>query len=164
MTLTILGALTGPLMTRPTAEQLAGARAGEPMTTVGAHTVGAADGGPGVPVTGWSREHGDLRVPHFIGLHALQALSLIAIGLRRWRRPEADRVKVMLTAAVSYAVLFVLLIGEALRGQSIVAPDTTALTSLAIWALGTGLVLGWLITRFKVHSSLFNVHTGGVRE
>ena len=93
MTLTIVGALTGPLMTRPTAAQLADARAGGRMTIVGAHSVGGLDGGPGVPVTGWSREHGDVRVPHFIGLHAIQALALVAVGLRRWRRPEAVRVR-----------------------------------------------------------------------
>ena len=46
MTLTIIGALTGALMTRPTAAQLADARAGERMTTAGAHTVGGVDGGP----------------------------------------------------------------------------------------------------------------------
>ena len=90
MTLTIVGALTGPLMTRSTAAQLADARAGGRMTTAGAHTVGSADGGPGVPVTGWSREHGDLRVPHFIGLHAVQALALIAVGLRPLA-PARDR-------------------------------------------------------------------------
>ena len=40
MTLTIVGAMTGPLMTRPTAAQLADARAGASMTTAGAHSVG----------------------------------------------------------------------------------------------------------------------------
>lgn len=120
MTLTILGAMTGPLMTRPTAAQLAHARAGGRMTTAGAHSVGGVDGGPGLPVTGWSREHGDLRVPHFIGLHAVQALALVAVGLRRWRRPEALRVKAMLLAVAGYASLFVLLLWQALRGQSVV--------------------------------------------
>jgi hypothetical protein len=120
MTLTILGAMTGPLMTRPTAAQLAHVRAGGRMTTAGAHSVGGVDGGPGLPVTGWSRQHGDLRVPHFIGLHAVQALALVAVGLRRWRRPEAVRVKAMLLAAASYASLFVLLLWQALRGQSVV--------------------------------------------
>lgn len=137
MTLTILGALTGGLMTRPTSQQLAAARAGAGLPVIGAHTVGGADGGPGVPVTGWSRAHGDLRVPHFIGLHALQVLALLAVGLRRWRRPEAVRVRATLVAAASYATLFVLLLWSALRGQSIAAPDATTLAALAAWAAAT---------------------------
>ena len=144
MTLTIVGALTGPLMTRPTAAQLADARAGARMTISGAHSVGGLDGGHGVPVTGWSSEHGDLRVAHFIGLHAIQVLALVAIGLRRWRVPEAVRVRALLAAAASYASLFLVLLWEALRGQSVVAPDTTALASIAIWAVVTTLVLGWI--------------------
>jgi hypothetical protein len=144
MTLTIAGALTGPLMTRPTAAQLADVRAGGRMMTAGAHSVGGVDGGPGVPLTGWSREHGDVRVPHFIGLHAVQALALIAVGLRRWRRPEGVRVRALLAGAASYASLFLLLLWEALRGRSVVAPDATALLSIAIWAAVTVLVLGWI--------------------
>jgi hypothetical protein len=140
MTLTIVGAFTGALMTRPTAAQLADARAGGRMTIAGAHSVGGPDGGPGMPVTGWSREHGDLRVPHFIGLHAVQALALIAVGLRRWRRPEAVRVRALLAATASYASLFLLLLWAALRGQSLAAP----LTSIVIWAVVTMLVLGWI--------------------
>jgi hypothetical protein len=114
------------------------------VTTVGAHTVGGLDGGPGVPVTGWSREHGDVRVPHFIGLHAIQALALVAVGLRRWRRPEVVRVRVVLAAAASYASLFLVLLWEALRGQSVVAPDAMTLAWIAIWAAVTVLALGWI--------------------
>ena len=144
MTLTIVGALTGGLMTRPTDAQLADARAGARMTVSGAHTVGGADGGPGLPVTGWSTDHGDLRLPHFIGLHAIQALALFAVGLRRWRRPEAVRVRTVLAAAVSYASLFLLLLWGALRGQSVVAPDAMALASIGLWAVCTVLVIGWI--------------------
>ena len=144
MTLTIVGAFTGPLMTRPTADQLANARAGRGIPIIGAHTVGAPDGGPGMPVTGWSRAHGDVRVPHFIGLHAIQALALFAVGLRRWRRPEAVRVRAVVAAAASYALLFALLLWEALRGQSIVAPNAMALTSLGIWVAVTALAFGWI--------------------
>ena len=144
MTMTIVGAMTGSLMTRPTSDQLAKARAGGGLPIVGAHTVGAADGGPGVPVTGWSREHGDLRVPHFIGLHAVQALALIAVGLRRWRRPEVVRVRAVFAAAASYALLFLLLLWEALRGQSVVAPDPTSLVSIGIWAAVSIAALGWI--------------------
>ena len=148
MVLTIAGAMTGPLMTRPTSAQLAAARAGERMTIAGAHSVGGVDGGPGIPVTGWSREHGDVRVPHFIGLHAIQSLAILAVALRRWRRTEAVRVKAMLAAVASYASFFALLLWQALRGQSLVAPDATMVVSLAIWAVGTLLVLGWI----AVHS------------
>jgi hypothetical protein len=137
MTLTILGALTGPLMTRPTEGQLADARVGGRMLVAGAHSVGGSDGGPGLPVTGWSREHGDLRVPHFIGLHAIQAFALIAVGLRRWRRPEEVRVRALFAATASYGSLFFLLLWEALRGQSLVAPDAASLTSIGIWAVLT---------------------------
>jgi hypothetical protein len=145
MTLTIVGAMTGPLMTRPTAAQLADARAGALMTTAGAHSVGGVDGGPGIPVTGWSREHGDLRVAHFIGLHAVQSLALIAVGLRWWRRPEAVRFRAMLAAAASYASLFGLLLWQALRGQSLVAPDSAALAAVATWAVATMVVLAWIV-------------------
>jgi hypothetical protein len=144
MTLTILGALTGPLMTRPTAAQLADARAGNRMLIAGSHSVGGLDGGPGVPVTGWSREHGDLRAPHFIGLHAIQALALVALLLGQSRRPEPVRVRAVLAAAASYTALFFLLLWQALRGQSVVAPDAMALASIAIWALVTVLALGWI--------------------
>ena len=145
MTLTIVGAMTGPLMTRPTTAQLADARAGARMTTAGAHSVGGVDGGPGIPVTGWSREHGDLRVAHFIGLHAIQSLALIAVGLRWWRRPEAVRVRAVLAAAASYASLFGLLLWQALRGQSLVAPDAAAFAAIATWAVATIVVLAWIV-------------------
>lgn len=137
MTITIIGALTGGLMTRPTAEQLDAARAGQPMTIAGAHTVGAPDGGPGLPGTGWSTEHGDVRVPHFVGLHALQVLPFLAFVLARRRLSEVVRVRLTLTASASYLVLFGMLLSQALRGQSVLAPDT--LTLLGMWALGTTL-------------------------
>ena len=156
MTLTIVGAMTGSLMTRPTSEQMANVRAGGDMTIIGAHTVGAPDGGAGVPVTGWSREHGDLRVPHFIGLHAIQALALVAVGLRRLHRREAIRVRLVIAAAASYALLFLLLLWQALRGQSIVAPDGMAVASIAMWAAVTMLTFGWieLASRGQLHRSV----------
>ena len=140
MALTVIGAMTGGLMTRPTPAQVAEIRAGVHPAAVGAHTVGGADDGPGMPVTGWSREHGDLRVPHFLGLHALQALALISIGLRR--RSAAVRSRAVVIAAASYAALFGLLLWQALRGVSLAAPDATAVASLAVWAVATVIAFG----------------------
>jgi hypothetical protein len=137
MTITIIGAMSGGLMTRPTPAQLDAAKAGNRMTIAGAHTVGAPDGGPGLPVTGWSREHGDLRVAHSLGLHALQILPLIALALKRRGWHETRRVRVTLAVSAGYIGLFGLLMWQALRGQSVVVPDLTMLTALAIWALIT---------------------------
>jgi hypothetical protein len=137
MTMTIVGALTGGLMTQPTRQQLDAARAGEPMRVVGAHTVGAPDGGPGLPGTGWSTTHGDLRVAHFLGLHALQALPIVTLLLARRRVGDRVRVRLTLTAAGSYVGLFAILLVQALRGQSLLAPDALTLTLVGIWALAT---------------------------
>jgi hypothetical protein len=144
--ITIFGASTGGLMSRPTAAQLAGARAGQHMTLAGAHTVGAPDGGLGLPGTGWSREHGDVRVPHFMGLHALQVLPLLWLALRRRRGSETKRARLIQTAAGSYAALFVILLWQAMRGESIVAPGAVTIGVLAIWAALT-LAVGRLVTR-----------------
>lgn len=119
MVLTILGASTGGLMTRPTATQLDTVKQTHAMPVVGAHTVGGSDGGPGLPGTGWSTTHGDLRVGHFVGLHAIQALPLLLFAFGRRTSPR--RVQFVWVAAAAYASLFVFLIAEALRGVPFMA-------------------------------------------
>ncbi len=55
----------------------------------GGHLVGASDTlSDVVPLFGWSRDVGDLRISHFIGLHALQALPLAGwVASRTLDRP-----------------------------------------------------------------------------
>jgi hypothetical protein len=137
MVITIVGALTGGLMTRPTAAQLEAARAGERMTIAGAHTVGAPDGGPGMIGTGWSTEHGDLRVPHFIGLHAMQALPLVALLLSCTRLHRQVRARLVLVAAGGYGALYLLLLTQALGGVPLTAPGGAAIMQLTGWAAAT---------------------------
>jgi hypothetical protein len=104
----------------------------------GAHSVGVPDGGPGMPVTGWSTTGGDLRIGHFVGLHGLQVLPLLALLLhrsaRRWA--ETTRVRLVLVAAVGYALLTGLLTGQALRGQPLLRPDALTLAAFAALVLG----------------------------
>ena len=138
LTISILGASSGSLMTAPTAAQLETMRAGERPIAIGAHTVGAADGGPGLAGTGWSTEHGDLRVPHFLGLHGFQALPLLALAARRRGWSERQNVRVIIAAAASYVLLFAVLLAGALRGDSIARPDGTTLLTLTAWALVSG--------------------------
>ncbi len=159
MSITIVGALSGGLMTRPTAAQLEEARAGKRIAVAGAHTVGAPDGGPGLPGTGWSTQHGDLRVPHFIGLHALQFLPLIAFALKRRSWPEVKRVRLTVAAAASYAGLFVLLMWQALRGQSITSPDSVTLTAIALWSMATVAAM-WMMSHESQEGRSPAMYTG----
>ena len=135
--LAIAGASIGGAMSRPTQEQLVELGAGH-GTVAGAHTVGAPDGGPGIPVTGWSRGHGDLRVAHFLGLHALQVLPLFALGVRRTRTSAAQRARLAVTFAASYAAFVGISFWQALRGESLMALSASTLAALVVWLLLTG--------------------------
>jgi hypothetical protein len=120
-------------MTVPTAEQLAAEEAGETLLVAGAHSVGVEDGGPGLPVTGWSTTGGDLRVPHFVGLHGLQTLPLLGLLLARFGPSwlgSGHRVALVWAAGISYLGLVLVLTWQALRGQPLIAPDAATLAAL----------------------------------
>jgi hypothetical protein len=55
---------------------LVGNAIGGYMLARGSHTVGAADASHGLPFLNWSTVAGDLRIAHFIALHAIQIIPL----------------------------------------------------------------------------------------
>jgi hypothetical protein len=105
----------------------------------GAHSVGVPDGGPGLAVVGWSTTGGDLRVGHFVGLHALQVLPLVGAllaALPRHMLSGGARVRLVGLAAAGYLGLVGLLVWQALRGQPLLAPDGATLAAAALLVAG----------------------------
>jgi hypothetical protein len=143
MVMALIGTGSGALMTVPNSRQLADAHATGRLPIAGGHTMGAVDGGPGLPVTGWSADHGDLRVAHFVGMHGLQVLPLLAWWIARRRPAPEERTQrnLVFAMAASYLALFGLILWQAFRGQSIAQPDSVSLESLAVWVLLTAVAV-----------------------
>lgn len=145
------------LMTLPTEQQ----RIQEEETGIslinGAHSVGVEDGGAGLPILGWSTEGGDLRVGHFVGLHGMQVLPLIGLLLsssavvHHIRRE--GRILLVFIAGISYLLLIILLTWQALRGQSITAPDDSTIALFVSLLVGTLLSIASTISLFKIRKA-----------
>ena len=122
MGISIVGMAVAFFMTGPNSDQLANFEG-----IAGAHTVGAADGGPGLPLFGWSTVAGDLRIAHFFGLHALQAIPLAVLLLRK-----NITIRGIDAIGLGYLLLVGLLTSQALMRQSIVETSTGFAIAIAV--------------------------------
>ena len=143
----LVGMAVAFLMTSPTAQQLTRAQAGQGLPIIGGHSVGVADGGPGLPLVGWSTVSGDLRIPHFVGLHGLQVLLLIGIlvGQTAAWLDARHRVTIVITAGIGYLALIGILTWQALRAQSLIHPDALTLVVLGALVVATLGTIGGVI-------------------
>jgi hypothetical protein len=147
---TIVGMGVAILMTLPTPEQQQAAAAGLPTLFNGAHSVGVADGGPGLPIVGWSTTGGDLRIGHFVGLHALQVVPLVALLVMRFSPSwlsARGQAQITGVAGVAWLALTLLLTWQALRGQPVTAPDDQTIAGLLAIVIGAGLLAGMVLVR-----------------
>lgn len=130
---TAIGMALAFLMTSPTANQLANFQG-----IAGAHSVGVADGGPGLPLLGWSTVAGDLRVGHFFGLHSIQvAAAFLAMALIL---PVAMRIPLLIVGNSAYLGVLLLATIQALRAEPFASPSELTLITLAS-LLGTALLI-----------------------
>jgi hypothetical protein len=147
-----IGMAAAFLMVTPTPEQTAAIAGSYGPRVVGAHSVGVADGSPGLPVVGWSTVGGDLRIAHFVGLHALQVLPFVGWLVTRRRSVFAlltanDRLALVWTAGSAHLGLVLLLIWQALRGQSIVSPDIRTIAATGALAAGIATAISIIVAR-----------------
>lgn len=89
--------------------------AGYMASTIG-HHVGTPVTGARVPILGWSREVGDLRVGHFLATHALHALPIWGLVAARMGDARGGLTLVW-AGAVVYTVLVLATFAQAIAGQ-----------------------------------------------
>jgi len=86
------------------------------MASMPGHFVGQPVTGAAVPLMGWSREVGDLRLPHFFATHAMHFLPLAGLAATRLLGPETAGRAVWAAAAV-FTLLVLGLFAGALAGR-----------------------------------------------
>ena len=90
------------------------------MLILNRHNVGVSDGGAGLPLLNWSTVGGDLRIAHFLGLHALQAIPFAGFLLSRKTGNEVQSRAIFAALAGIYALAMCHTFLQALAGEPLI--------------------------------------------
>jgi NO-binding membrane sensor protein with MHYT domain len=82
------------------------------------HSVGALNDNSNWFIVGWSKTVGDLRVSHFIGMHALQVLPILSYYVLK-------NTKLTIGLSVLYGILALLTLIQALQGKPLIKMTKT---------------------------------------
>lgn len=148
----LIGMALAFFMTSPNATQMAALQSGQRLSMIGAHNVNALVDGQTrmLPVLGWNLDGGDLRIAHFIGLHAIQALPLLALWLRRRSLGDGAQTALVGIGGAAYLGVTLLTLWQALRSESIASPGTLTLTALGVLIGGAALATLIVVVRARI--------------
>ncbi|TGL85597.1 hypothetical protein EHQ68_16800 [Leptospira congkakensis] len=104
-------------MTSPRPEQMESMKQGI-FQTSGSHSFGVGDPGKGITFFGWSTKLGDMRVPHFFGMHVMQVFVFLAAYLMKKRNSIQNLLLVRFTGIV-FLLMNVVMVIQTLNGESI---------------------------------------------
>jgi hypothetical protein len=80
------------------------------------HSVGAINDNSSLWILGWSKTVGDLRVSHFIGMHALQLLPLLSFYVFK-------NTKITIIISIFYGLLATSTLVQALNGKPLITQN-----------------------------------------
>ena len=85
------------------------------LSSMSGHLIGTPTTHASLPILGWSRQVGDLRVGHFFATHALHVIPIVGLMAARFA-PSAGRLLV-LAASAAYAALIAFTMVQAFQGR-----------------------------------------------
>jgi hypothetical protein len=86
------------------------------LSAMPGHFIGTPVSGASLPVLGWSREVGDLRVAHFLATHALHVVPVVGLLAQAMQTPQSAK-RVVWIGAIAYTGLTLFTFVQALSGR-----------------------------------------------
>ncbi|WP_322113291.1 hypothetical protein [Leptospira kanakyensis] len=119
-------------MTSPRPDQMESIKQGI-FQASGTHNFGTGDPGKGIIFFGWSTKIGDMRVPHFFGMHVMQIFVFLAAFLMG-KRNSIQNLLLVRTTGIVLLLMNVVMVIQTLNGESVfyINPVYTSIYGISI--------------------------------